>query len=172
MIKRFAVGAGVLLAVAVLSGQVHAQAMGYGGGMRGHGVGRPTVSPYLNLIASDVLSQSVGTAGGYQTLVKPFVDGRKAINANSAAISQMAAQSAYGGYGASAASKGAGFMNYSHYYPAMGGRGNARCSGRNAAEPPAIAWAGLSPWRCASSVGRRRWTAWSDRRTDRPLPPT
>ncbi|HEX4144857.1 MAG TPA: hypothetical protein VHY91_15240 [Pirellulales bacterium] len=122
MIKRFALGAGVLMAVALLSGQVHAQTMGYGAGLRGHGVGRPTVSPYLNLIASDVLSQSVGTAGGYQTLVRPFVDSRRAINANASAISQMQqTQSAYGAASGGGGGRAGVFMNYSHYYPGLGG---------------------------------------------------
>jgi hypothetical protein len=92
--------------------------MGYGSSARGHSVGRPTVSPYLNLVMSDALSQSVGTAGGYQTMVKPLVDSRRAINANSAAISQL---EAYGVVPRSKTQAGS-YRNYSHYYPAMSGR--------------------------------------------------
>jgi len=122
MIRRFAFGAGVLLALAVFSAQAHAQAMGYGSSARGHSVGRPTVSPYLNLVMSDALSQTVGTAGGYQTMVKPLVDSRRAINANSAAISQLEqAQSVYGVVPRSKNQAGV-YRNYSHYYPAMSGR--------------------------------------------------
>ena len=122
MIKQFGIGAGVLMAVSLLSGQAHAQAMGFGAGGRGHAFGRPTVSPYLNLVVSDALSQSVGTAGGYQTLVRPFVDGRRAINSNAAAISQL--QQAQGARGAAGGGGGrAGtYMNYSHYYPGISGR--------------------------------------------------
>jgi hypothetical protein len=124
MIRQLGIGAGVLMALALLASQAHAQAMGFGAGGRGHAFGRPTVSPYLNLIASDVLSQTVGTAGGYQTLVRPFVDGRRAINANSAAISQL--QQSQGAFGAAAGGGGGGragaYMNYSHYYPALSGR--------------------------------------------------
>jgi hypothetical protein len=123
MTRQFGIAAGVVMAVLLLSGQAHAQAMGFGAGGRGHSLGRPTVSPYLNLITSDVLSQTVGTAGGYQTLVRPFVEGRRAVNANAAAISQL--QQAQGAYGAArgGGSSGAGMhMNYSHYYPGMYGR--------------------------------------------------
>jgi hypothetical protein len=112
------------MAVSLLSSQAHAQAMGFGAGGRGHAFARPTVSPYLNLIASDALSQTVGTSGGYQTLVRPFVDARRANNANAAAISQLQqAQGARGVGGGGGGGRGAGaHMNYSHYYPGMSGR--------------------------------------------------
>ncbi len=57
--------------------------------------GRPTVSPYANMVFADGLGQ-LGVGGGYQTLVRPFVDGRRAINANSAAISRLESQAASG----------------------------------------------------------------------------
>ena len=120
MIRQFALGVGVLAALALFSGQAHAQAMGFGSAARGHSLGRPSVSPYLNLIASDALAQTVGTAGGYQTLVRPFVDSRRAINANASAISQLQAQGAYGVAGGR--SKAGAHLNYSHYYPGMSGR--------------------------------------------------
>ncbi|HTU24103.1 MAG TPA: hypothetical protein VMF30_01820 [Pirellulales bacterium] len=121
MMKHIAVVGGALLAVSLLGGRADAQALGYGGG--GHSLGRPTVSPYLNLIFSDAMASTVGTAGGYQTLVRPFVDGRRAVNANSAAISQLQqSQGAFGGAAGGGGSGGAArYMNYSHYYPGLGG---------------------------------------------------
>ena len=95
--KTFVIMAGVLVAASLVASQAHAQT--YGGGIsRGssHSVGSPTVSPYLNLLAADAFG-NVGIGGGYQTLVKPLVDGRKAINSNSAAISRL--QSGGGGGG-------------------------------------------------------------------------
>ena len=84
----------------------------------GRSLGRPTVSPYLNLVTADALGQA-GIGGGYQTLVRPFVDQRRAINANAAAVSQLQGQmSRGGGTGAPVGTSGR-FMNYSHYY---GGR--------------------------------------------------
>ncbi len=76
----------------------------------------------MNLVTADALGQA-GIGGGYQTLVRPFVDQRRAINANSAAVSQLQGQMARGGggaYGGGGGGAGGGasgrFMNYSHYY--------------------------------------------------------
>jgi hypothetical protein len=113
----------VLGAVSLFSGQAEAQMLGTGYGAGRHAVGRPTVSPYLNLIASDALNQTFGFSGGYQTMVRPAVDGRRAINANAAAIAQLqAASSAYGVAGGSQPGRAGVFMNYSHYYPGASGR--------------------------------------------------
>jgi hypothetical protein len=118
--KRFAIVAVSLMAALLATSQAHAQT--YGSGFaRGssHSVGSPTVSPYLNLLTADAFG-NVGIGGGYQTLVKPFVDSRKAINANSSAISRLASG---GGGGRGGQSRGGThFMNYSHYYPMSGGR--------------------------------------------------
>ena len=94
--------------------------MGYRGGS--HSVASPTVSPYLNLITSDIMSQTFGMSGGYQTLVRPLVDGRRAVNANAAAISQLQSQVNYGASGGGGSAGAAKFRNYSHYYPSMSGR--------------------------------------------------
>ncbi len=86
MIRCFAIVAGALVAVSVFSAQVHgADITGVACTRWKPLARRPTTSPYLNLVAVD----NFGIAGGYQTLVRPFVDSRKAINANSAAISRL-----------------------------------------------------------------------------------
>jgi len=118
--NRFMIAAGALVAASLVAGQVQAQ--NFGGGLsRGtsHSVGSPTVSPYLNLLAADAFG-NVGIGGGYQTMVKPLVDSRKAINANSAAISRL--QSGGGGGGGGGQGGAAKFLNYSHYYPGARGR--------------------------------------------------
>jgi hypothetical protein len=119
MIKHCAVVAGALVAVSVFSAQ--AQAQTFGGGLNGtpHAFSRPTTSPYLNLQAVDAF----GIQGGYQTLVRPFVDSRKAINANSAAISRLQSSGGGGGGGGGNAGGGGQFMNYSHYYPSLSASG-------------------------------------------------
>jgi hypothetical protein len=72
----------------------------------------------LNLLTVD----NFGIAAGYQTLVRPFVDGRRASSANAGGINRLQSQIAGGGGGGGgAASFGGGrdkyHMNYSHYYP-------------------------------------------------------
>jgi hypothetical protein len=119
MSKRLAIIAGALVAISLLSSQGHTQGPGYS-------ARRPTVSPYLNLVTSDALGQ-LGFPGGYQTLVKPFVEGRRASNANSAAISRLESQIYGGNGGGGGGGNGGGsgqaarFMNYSHYYSGMSG---------------------------------------------------
>ena len=120
MIKHFAIVAGALLAVSLFSGQAQAQVYGPGVGPGSRSLGRPTVSPYTNMVFADGLGQ-LGVGGGYQTLVRPFVNGRRAINANSAAIARLEAQAAVGA-GVRPARAGV-YMNYSHYYPAMAAPG-------------------------------------------------
>jgi hypothetical protein len=115
--KHFVIVAGALVAISLFSGKAQAQNLGTNMS-RGtsHSIGSPTVSPYLNLLTSDAFG-NVGIGGGYQTLVKPLVDSRKAINANSAAISRLAS-----GGGGGAGPGAAHFRNYSHYYPSASGR--------------------------------------------------
>jgi hypothetical protein len=105
---RVAIAAGLLAGLSLISSQANAQMYGAGP------LGRPRVSPYTNMVFADALGQ-VGIGGGYQTLVRPFVDGRRATDANSADIARLQGQMAAGaggrgGYGASR------FMNFSHYY--------------------------------------------------------
>jgi hypothetical protein len=117
MIRHVAIAAGAVLAVSLFSAQAHAQAIGPGLKGTSHANGSPTVSPYLNLQTVDAF----GIQGGYQTLVKPFTDGRKATNANAAAISRLQSQVGGGG-GGGGGGRGGGpgfFMNYSHYYPGL-----------------------------------------------------
>jgi hypothetical protein len=119
--NRFMIAAGALVAASLFACQ--AQAQTYGGGFsRGgsHSVGGPTVSPYLNLLAADAFG-NVGIGGGYQTMVTPLVDSRKAINANSAAISRLQSGGGGGG-GGGRGGAAAKFLNYSHYYPGATGR--------------------------------------------------
>ena len=119
MMKCLAIAAGALLTVSLFSGHVQAQTFGGGFAKGGnHSLGSPTTSPYLNLLTVD----NFGIAGGYQTLVKPFVDGRKAINANSAAISRMQSGGGGGAFGGGRPQAGY-FMNYMHYYPTLSGGG-------------------------------------------------
>jgi hypothetical protein len=121
MKKHFAVIAGTLIVAALFAGEASAQGIPQSSR---HSIGSPTVSPYLNLLTSDAFG-NIGIGGGYQTLVRPMVDGRKAINANSAAISQLQA-GGYSGRGGGAVGGAVGaigkFRNYSHYYPSMPGR--------------------------------------------------
>ncbi|HTU26373.1 MAG TPA: hypothetical protein VMF30_13290 [Pirellulales bacterium] len=119
MSNRFAIGAGALLAVLLYAAQAHAQ-FGLSARGTGHSLGSPTVSPYLNLLTADAFG-NVGIGGGYQTLVRPFVDSRRAINANSAAISQLQS-GAFGGGGGGGGGASSHFRNYSHYYPGATGR--------------------------------------------------
>ncbi len=107
-----------MLSISLLINSASAQNYGALGGK--HSLGRPTVSPYLNLQMAD----QFGIQGGYQTLVKPFFDSRKAANANSGAISRLqnqvgAISSGGGGGGGGGIGPGAAsshFMNFSHYY--------------------------------------------------------
>jgi hypothetical protein len=83
---------------------------------------RPSVSPYLNLLIPDQFGIPGGNPGQYQTLVEPFVEGRKAAQNNQNQLNRLNAQvngGARGGGGGG--SFGAGgyhsrYMNYSHYY--------------------------------------------------------
>jgi hypothetical protein len=52
------------------------------------GVGRPAVSPYVNLQTADAL----GMVGGYQTLVQPFVQQRLVNNTQVASIQRLQRQ--------------------------------------------------------------------------------
>ncbi len=119
MIRHFAIAAVTLLGVSFFSGRADAQVFAPGAGGGSHSVGRPTVSPYTNLPLADGLAQ-LGIPGGYQTLVRPFIDGRRAANANSAAISRLQSQIAAGAVSGGGRPAGPGFyLNYSHYYPGM-----------------------------------------------------
>ncbi len=118
MIKQIAIVLGMVSVVGIGSTSGWGQSVTTLG--KNHSLGSPTVSPYLNLLTVD----NFGIAGGYQTLVKPFVEGRKAINSNAAGINRLQSQIAGGG-GRGGGGGGAGFggggadkyhMNYSHYY--------------------------------------------------------
>src|SRR5271156_1504817 len=52
------------------------------------GVGRPAVSPYMNLQVADAL----GMAGAYQTLVQPFVQQQLTNNGQTASIQRLQRQ--------------------------------------------------------------------------------
>lgn len=82
---------------------------------------RPSVSPYLNLLIPDQFGIPGGNPGQYQTLVEPFIEGRKAAQNNANALNRLNSQVNGGGRGSSGGSFGAGgyhsrYMNYSHYY--------------------------------------------------------
>jgi hypothetical protein len=79
---------------------------------------RPTVSPYLNLLNNN----SFGIPN-YQTMVRPEVEARDAINRQGASLQQLQQQfreASQGGRqyqpGVSRTGHGARYMNYSHYY--------------------------------------------------------
>jgi hypothetical protein len=121
MVKHLAAVVGALSVLLLFSAPAHAQtALGALG--QKHSLGGPTVSPYLNLLTVD----NFGIAAGYQTLVKPFVDGRKATNANSADIARLQNQVSRGGSRGGGGGGGGYFMNYSHYYSMGQGGGGAR----------------------------------------------
>jgi hypothetical protein len=117
MLKRLVAAIVVLTVVGVYSAPAHAQSITQLG--QGHGLGRPTVSPYMNLLTWD----QFGIAAGYQTLVKPFQNGRRAAAANSAAISQLQNQVNSGGGGGGGTGGSAAmqkhFLNYTHYYSGL-----------------------------------------------------
>jgi hypothetical protein len=76
----------------------------------------PTVSPYLNLLTRN--QQGIVP---YQTLVKPLIDQRNAIQRQGAALSQLQQQVYTAGPGGATGTPGATghatfFMNYSHFY--------------------------------------------------------
>jgi hypothetical protein len=85
---------------------------------------RPSVSPYLNLLIPDQFGIPGGNPGQYQTLVEPFIEGRKAAQNNQNQLNRLNAQVNGGGRGAGGGSFGAGgyhsrYMNYSHYYSGL-----------------------------------------------------
>jgi hypothetical protein len=115
----------IVAAIVVLGtwaiGPTNVWAQSYGTGLpTGHwdNPNGPTVSPYLNLLQS-------GNAGitNYQSLVKPLVEGRSAINQNSSGINnlrrdvnQMGAAMASGARGRGATGHASYFMEHMHYY--------------------------------------------------------
>lgn len=92
---------------------------------------RPTVSPYLNLLGTDGLS---GGAARYQTLVRPQLQARRDLLANSARIGGVQRQlqqltTAIGGVSSQQSLRTdypfttghpSVYLNGSHYYPALG----------------------------------------------------
>jgi hypothetical protein len=87
------------------------------------GVGRPAVSPYMNLQVADAL----GMAGAYQTLVQPFVFQRQVSNTQQASIQKLQQQVTTVETANSMNRRPGQIMrdtghqtrnlNYSHYYP-------------------------------------------------------
>ena len=82
---------------------------------------RPSVSPYLNLLIPDQFGVPGGNPGQYQTMVEPFIEGRKATQANTSALNRLNSQVNSGVRGGGGGGGGGGsylshFMNYSHYY--------------------------------------------------------
>lgn len=79
----------------------------------------PTVSPYLNLLQNNSL---LSTATSYQSLVKPLIDQRDAIQRQGNSLNRLQRQVSGQAYGAGGGGRGTGhgsyFMNYLHYYPA------------------------------------------------------
>jgi hypothetical protein len=87
------------------------------------GVGRPAVSPYVNLTTADEL----GMIGGYQTLVQPFVQQRMVNNTQTASIQRLQRQ-VFSAEPATTSMRRPNqiirdtghqtrSLNYSHYYP-------------------------------------------------------
>jgi hypothetical protein len=85
---------------------------------------RPSVSPYLNLLIPDQFGIPGGNPGQFQTLVEPFIEGRKAAQNNQNALSRLNAQVNGGARGTGGGSFSSGsyhnrYMNYSHYYSGL-----------------------------------------------------
>ncbi len=123
MISRavlFAVAAFALLATP-------SSAFAQGGGLytgRSDNPNGPTVSPYLNLLNNNNQLNGLPT---YQSLVRPLVDQRDAIQRQGNSLQNLKQQvNTQGGGGGSGAGRSTGhstsFMYYSHFYPAPRGR--------------------------------------------------
>ena len=88
---------------------------------------RPSVSPYLNLLIPDQFGIPGGNPGQYQTMVEPFIEGRKATQANTSALNRLNSQVNGGVRGGGGSGGGGGgsylnhYMNYSHYYSGLRG---------------------------------------------------
>jgi hypothetical protein len=82
----------------------------------------PTVSPYLNLLQNNNI---LGPPSNYQSLVKPLIDQRNAIQRQGNSIQQLQQSSLGSGASSSAGGRATGhpsfFMNYSHYFSRGGG---------------------------------------------------
>ncbi|MBI3839631.1 MAG: hypothetical protein HY288_17050 [Planctomycetia bacterium] len=79
----------------------------------------PTVSPYLNLLQSN---NQLNSVPNYQSLVKPLIDQRNAIQRQGNSLQhlqQQVASGAGGGVGGRGTGHTTHFMNYSHYYPRL-----------------------------------------------------
>jgi len=102
-----------------------ALAQGAGGYARGHSdnPNGPTVSPYLNLLQNNSVNSTITGMPVYQSLVKPLVNQGSAISRQGGALSQLQQQVYSGGGGGSATGHASFFMNYSHYFPTIHGRG-------------------------------------------------
>jgi hypothetical protein len=91
-----------------------AQVGGYYMGRADNPVG-PTVSPYLNLVGSQL-----GGVTNYQSLVKPLINQDRAIRYQGNSINALQRQAAQRGGGATTTGHASFFMNYLHYYQVPG----------------------------------------------------
>ena len=101
----------------------HAQ-LGYQGfGGHSDNPNGPTVSPYMNLLQNN---NQLNGAPTYQSLVKPLIDQRNAIQRQGSSLQNLQQQVNSGGGSGGGGGHGTGhatsFMNYSHYYPRLGSR--------------------------------------------------
>ncbi len=88
---------------------------------------RPTISPYVNL-----LRRGNSTAFNYYTLVRPELEFRSQFAQQGAAIYQLRGDVQAQANAASATNEqrptghATSFLNYSHYFPGLSGRGGRR----------------------------------------------
>jgi hypothetical protein len=110
------VAATLMLAVFAAPGLAFAQGWNGFGGHSDNPNG-PTVSPYMNLLQNN---NQLNSTPAYQSLVKPLVDQRNAIQRQGSGLQRLQQQVQGGGSGSGTTGGGTGhstrFMNYSHFY--------------------------------------------------------
>lgn len=111
----------VLVALA-LAGSASAQVGNFYNGHSDNPNG-PTVSPYLNLLQNNAI---LGGPTSYQSLVKPLIEQRNAIQRQGNSLQQLQGQMSNAPYNGPSARTGTGhttrFLNYSHFYSKAPGR--------------------------------------------------
>jgi hypothetical protein len=119
MISRILLSATMLIVMAIAMPRVafaqYNPNVGVGIGGHSDNPNGPTVSPYMNLLNNN---NQLNTSPVYQSLVKPLIDQRSAIQRQGNGLQQLQQQVASGAGGGGGRGTGhtTHFMNYSHYY--------------------------------------------------------
>ena len=126
MVSRRAILFAAVVSILALAAPSWAFAQGAGGGLytgRSDNPNGPTVSPYLNLLNNNNQLNGLPT---YQSLVRPLVDQRDAIQRQGSSLQNLKQQVNAQGAGGAGVGRGTGvhsqFMYYSHFYPARQAR--------------------------------------------------